>query len=162
MDIKTMSKEEIFELAKERIGQYILWSNGLKLFVIGTSKVYPQEFMICAAKNKFKIWGATAISIAKATVITEEEAMLETMTVRQNAPQHAYCSCCNWRVGKPNIEISINMKNGRLESVDEKNAYEEMTEFLRRHSLEMKLSSTPEGMKMLLVSFLGDLTKKED
>lgn len=138
----------------DKIGKFIRWGNGLRLFVIGPNAKYPNDFDVQYAidHGTEHTFTATAANIEKGEVISEEEAKRQYATIQVDKPQRAVCSCGNWRLGRHNLSIIFALRDGKV-PVDELYRMDRILRpFLGLHQLGLRLHPRPDGLEMELFS----------
>jgi phage FluMu gp28-like protein len=135
------------EIANQRIGKYILWNNGLRLFVIGPNPDSPNEFIVKYAMNS-KTFPTVAKNIAEATVITEVEALKDYAIIKHNTSHVPLCSCCEWKNGKTNVSIKMNLSEGQLPTDESQRIEKELDIFFAAQGVIVKAFSTKTGIEL--------------
>lgn len=142
---------ELKEIAESRIGKYIQWKNGYRLFVVGKDPNYPDCFIVRNPKDN-KEWASVASNIAEAVEISETEALQEFAEIGINTPQVALDCCGQWRVGKENISLKFDLKQGEIslnESYRIKNLIED---FFKSHNIAARAFGTNNGIELEFIS----------
>jgi len=153
--VTKMDKEEQLKQADQKIGKYIQWENGYRLFVIGRDPKYPEDGYLIRDPVSGKEWGSSIINIAEATEITEEIALQQFSLVEINKPQTPFCSCGNWRVGQPNVSLVFDLQQGQI-SINEAQRIEgQINTFFLMHGISSRIHRSNKGIKLEFISLMG-------
>jgi hypothetical protein len=141
-------------MASKNIGKYYLWKNGLRVKVIG---VHPNGwYVVCDPTNEGRVWHSVPQNINEATEISEEQAKKEFASIEHNTPQAAIDSFASWRVGKPNISIKMDLKEGTLPTDEAHRIKQELEKFFLKLNIVPDVRRSGDG---ILIEFF-DINEK--
>jgi hypothetical protein len=128
----------------ENIGKYYRWANGLRIKVVGINEC--DEYKVCDPRNEEHVWDSVPSNIDQSEEISEAEAKAEYALIEHNTPQAAYCSCCTWRIGRPNLSIKMALSQGRLPADEAHRIEAEMQKFFSKLKVIPKVNRSADGI----------------
>ena len=146
-----MKEENQNEIADKLIGKYIEWQNGYRLYVVGRDPKWPAEYIVRDPKSG-REWTAVCANIAGKKEITEELALQDYALIEVDKPQFAFCCCGSWRIGQPNVSITMDLEQGKI-PVNECQRIEEKTRiFFASHGISLRARRSENGVELEFIS----------
>ena len=128
----------------ENIGKYYRWPNGLRVKVVG---INPHgEYKLCEPNNESHIWDSVVGNIKEAEEISEADAKAKFASIEHNTPQVAFCNCCAWRLGRPNLSVKMSITQGRLPADEARRMENEFDKFFSKLNIISKVSRSDDGI----------------
>ena len=143
----------------EKIGKYIQWNNGYRLYVVGRDPKYPEVYIVRDPKSG-KEWGSVASNIINSPEISEEVALEEHVKIEIDKPQFAFCCCGSWRVGQPNVSMTLNLAKGKMPINDTQMIQRDAGDFFSSHGIAVRVHPTEGGVELEFIS-MKELPGKE-
>ncbi|MCK9459645.1 MAG: hypothetical protein M0R80_08405 [Proteobacteria bacterium] len=130
----------------ENIGKYYRWDNGLRLKVIGINQYDGEdEYKVCDPRNESHVWGCVVQNIKESDEISEADAKAAFALIEHNTPQVAFCNCCTWRLGRPNLSIKMKLPE-RLPADEAYRIEDEFNKFFSKLNIVPKVNRSDDGI----------------
>lgn len=135
----------------DKIGKYIQWRNGYRLYVVGRDPDYPECYIVRDPKTG-REWQSVARNITESPEISEEVALQEHVKVEIDKPQFAFCCCGNWRVGQPNVAITLDLAKGKMPINDTYLVERDAGAFFLSHGIALRVHPSKDGVELEFIS----------